>query len=175
VAKLYIANCSKQNFLLTYMLPENTKPFIHEMRPGTQVELNHSPDEVASIIRQHELYGMHPADKVTKGFGGRCYRLDRPISVEAIEQGISQTDEEAIKRATIMRQAAVAAGDAALEQAAESVGARQVAPLQVEITEDRKDPTDTGPKFGETITLDKPNLPGDIREKAERSAKERRR
>lgn len=175
MAKLYIANCSKQNFLLTYKLPENEKAFIHELRPGTQVCLTHTSDEIARIIAQHEIYGMQPADKVTKGFGGRCYRLEKPVSVEAIEQGISQTDEEAIKRAEVMRQAAVAAGDAALEQAAESVGARQVAPLQVEIVEERKDPTDTGAKFGETITLDKPNLPSDIREKAERSAKERRR
>ena len=79
MAKLYIANCSKQNFLLTYMLPENPKAFIHEMRPGTQVCLTHTSDEIDRIIAQHELYGMQPADKVTKGFGGRCYRLEKVL------------------------------------------------------------------------------------------------
>ena len=92
--ELFIANCSKQDFLFTYMLPENPRPFSHKIRAGAQIKLNQSQIEVDTVIKQHELYGMMEATKVKKGFGSLTYRVDKPISVDAIENGFTQSDQE---------------------------------------------------------------------------------
>ena len=68
------------------MLPENLRPFSHNIRSGSQVELSHSQIEVDAIIAQHSIYGMMEAAKVKKGFGGLAYRIDKPISIDAIHR-----------------------------------------------------------------------------------------
>ena len=62
----YVANCRKQDFLFTYMFVENPRPFHHKIRAGSQLQLNLDQGEVEQIIKQHSIYGMQPADKVTK-------------------------------------------------------------------------------------------------------------
>jgi len=88
--KLYVANCSKQEHDFTYMLIENPRPFHHKIRAGAQMEINGSLEEIDHIIKQHSIYGMMEVGKVQKGFGGICYRLNKPISVDAIEAGLDQ-------------------------------------------------------------------------------------
>lgn len=160
MAKLYIANCKKQDFMFTYMLRENPKPYVFVIRAGTQHAFEHDKDDLQQIVDQHGGYGMMEADKCRKGFGGLCYRFDKPISVEAIEMGLSQSDQEAIERSLNARKLTAAAADQVLEQKAAEVGARQVAPLSVEVVEEQKNPTDTGPKFNETITVEKQGAGG---------------
>ena len=157
MAKLYIANCSKQDFLLTYMLPENPRAFMHHIRPGAQHLVEGDQQQLQWIVDQHAKYGMQEADKVSRGFGGRCYRFDKPVSVEAIELGLSQSDQEAIDRALQARQATAVAADAILDRAAEQVGARPTGELSVEVIEENKDPT-RQVQFGETITVEKPGV-----------------
>ena len=140
------------------MLPENLRPFSHNIRSGSQVELSHSQIEVDAIIAQHSIYGMMEAAKVKKGFGGLAYRIDKPISIDAIHQGFSQTEQEAIDRALEARKVQAVAADQHLSNKAQEMGLKQKAPLELEVIEESKNPADIGGKFNETIEIVKENL-----------------
>lgn len=157
--KLYVANTTKQEFDFTYMLPENPRPFMHKIRAGSQVEITGSQDDVDAIINQHSIYGMVEANKVKKGFGGLCYRLEKPISVDAIEQGLSQNDQDKIDRALDARKLSAAAADQVISQRAQEMGLQQRSPLEVEVVEEGKNPYDTSGKFNETIEVIKDGGP----------------
>jgi len=150
---LYIANCSKQDRLFTYMFVENPKPYHHKIASGSQIKIDGSDFELDQIIKQHSIYGIQPADNVGKGFSGVAYRIGKPISVGAIESGISQKDQEMIDRALEARKNTAAATDAILQRRAQEFGSRQTAPLEIEITEETRGPTDNAEKFAETITV----------------------
>jgi len=158
--KLYIANCSKQEFDFTYMLPENVRPFMHKIRAGSQIELNHNQDETDRIIQQHSLYGMMEVGKVKKGFGGLCYRLDKPISVEAIQNGFTQTEQEQIDRALQARTVTAVVQDQKFSELAQQRGLTQKGALEIEVVEEPRGPADTSEgKFNETITVVKDGGP----------------
>lgn len=151
--KLYIANCSKQEHLFTYMLPENPRPFSHSIRAGGQIEIPGQQDQLMSIIGQHQVYGMMEVNKVGKGFGGLCYRLEKPISVEAIQAGFSQSDQEMIDRAQEARTVTAAAADQIIAQKAQEMGLKQKSGLEVEIIEEKKNAADNSPKFEQTLEV----------------------
>jgi phage major head subunit gpT-like protein len=156
--QIYVANCSKHDFLFAYMFVENPKPFHHKIRAGSQVRIEASTDEIDQIIKQHSIYGMQPIEAVKKGFGGLAYRLNKPISVEAIEQGLSQSDQEAIDRALEARKNTAAAVDSILSNKAQEFGSRQSAPVEIEVIEEGKGPADNSVKFNETITVVKDGI-----------------
>lgn len=151
--KLYVANCSKQEFLFTYMLPENPRPFSHAIRAGGQIEIPGEHDAIDAIIKQHSVYGMMEATKVKKGFGNLAYRIDKPISVEAIENGFSQSDQEMIDRAQNARNITAAAADQMIANKAQEMGLKQKSGLEVEVIEEKKNAADHEPKFEQTIEV----------------------
>ena len=151
--ELFIANCSKQDFLFTYMLPENPRPFSHKIRAGAQIKLIQDQIQVDAIIKQHQPYGIMEVGKVNKGFGGLCYRFNKPISVEAIESGISQSDQENIERANEARKITAVAQDQIISQKAQEMGLKQKSGVEVEVVEEKKNAADTESKFDETIEV----------------------
>ena len=151
--KLYIANCSKQEHLFTYMLPENPRPFSHSIRAGSQIEIPGDKDVVDAIVKQHSLYGLQKANDVRKGFGGLCYQLDKPISVEAIKNGFTQTEQEQIDRALEARKITAAAADQIMSNKAQEMGIKQTSGLEVEVLEEKKNAADNEPKFEQTIEV----------------------
>ena len=151
--ELFIANCSKQDFLFTYMLPENPRPFSHKIRAGAQIKLVQDQIQVDAIIKQHQPYGIMEVGKVSKGFGGLCYRFNKPISVEAIESGISQSDQENIERANEARKITAVAQDQIISQKAQEMGLKQKSGVEVEVVEEKKIAADTESKFDETIEV----------------------
>jgi hypothetical protein len=151
--ELFIANCSKQDFLFTYMLPENPRPFSHKIRAGAQIKLVQDQIQVDAIIKQHQPYGIMEVGKVSKGFGGLCYRFNKPISVEAIESGISQSDQENIERANEARKITAVAQDQIISQKAQEMGLKQKSGVEVEVVEEKKNAADTESKFDETIEV----------------------
>ena len=96
---------------------------------------------------------MMDVKKVKKGFGGLCYAIDKPISVEAIESGFTQSDQEMIDRAQQARNATAAAADQILANKAQEMGLKQKSGLEVEIVEDKKNAADNGEKFNQTIEV----------------------
>jgi len=157
--KLYVANCSKQEFNFTYMLMENPRPFAHRIRSGSQQEITGNQDEIDHIINQHAIYGMMEAGKVKKGFGGIAYRIDKPISIEAIQQGLSQRDQEMIDRAQLSRTITAAAADQILTAKAQEMGLKQKSGLEIEVLEEKKNAADDSSKFNEIIEVVKENVP----------------
>jgi len=151
--KLYIANCSKQEFLFTYMLPENPRPFSHAIRAGGQIEIAGNQDAVDAIVKQHSLYGMMEANKVKKGFGNLAYSIDKPINVDAIENGFTQSDQEMIDRAQNARNITAAAADQMIANKAQEMGLKQKSGLEVEVIEEKKNAADNEPKFEQTIEV----------------------
>jgi len=151
--KLYVANCSKQDFNFTYMLLENPKPFHHRIRAGGQWEIIGTPTEIDHIINQHSIYGMMEANKVKKGFGGIAYRIDKTINVEAIEAGLSQSDQEAIDRAQNARNLTAAAADQIIATKAQEMGLRQTSGLEIEVVEEKRNAGDQTEKFEQTIQV----------------------
>ena len=151
--KLYVANCSKQEHLFTYMIPENPRPFSHSIRAGAQIEIPGNQDAIMAIIGQHQIYGMMEVNKVTKGFGGLCYRLEKPISVEAIENGFTQSDQEMINKAQESRNITAAASDQMIANKAQEMGLKQRSGLEIEVIEEKKNAADNSPKFEQTIEV----------------------
>ena len=151
--KIYIANCSKQEFHFTYMLPENPRPFAHHIRAGAQIEIANDKDAIDAIIKQHALYGMMEVGKVTKGFGGLCYRLNKPISISAIEQGLSQKDQEMIDRALEARKVTAAAQDQIISNKAQEMGLKQRSGIEIEVVEEKRNAADNESKFEQTIEV----------------------
>jgi hypothetical protein len=151
--KLYIANCSKQDFNFTWCDLENPQPFMRKLRAGSQTEIDGSPDRLSHIVKQHEVYGMMEASKVKKGFGGIAYRLDKPISVDAIYNGIEQKDQEAIDRALEARKVTAAAADQVISAKAQEMGLRQKSGIEVEVLEEKRNAADQDAKLNETIEV----------------------
>ena len=157
--KLYVANTTKQEFLFTYFLPENTRPFSHNIRAGSQIEIIGSDIEVDCIINQHAIYGMVEANKAKKGFGGLVYRMEKPVSLEAIQAGLAQNEQDMIDRALEARKVTAAAADQIISNRAQEMGIQQKAPLEVEVVEESKNPYEKSGKFNETIEIVKDGGP----------------
>ena len=139
--------------MFTYMLPENPRPFSHAIRAGGQIEIGGDQDAIDAIIKQHSIYGMMEATKVKKGFGSLTYRVDKPISVDAIENGFTQSDQEMIDRAQMARNVTAAAADQILQNKAQEMGLKQKSGLEVEVIEEKKNAADYEPKFEQTIEV----------------------
>jgi len=135
------------------MLPENPRPFSHSIRAGSQIEIPGDKDVVDAIVKQHSLYGLQKANDVRKGFGGLCYQLDKPISVEAIKNGFTQTEQEQIDRALEARKITAAAADQIMSNKAQEMGIKQTSGLEVEVLEEKKNAADNEPKFEQTIEV----------------------
>lgn len=105
--RLYIANCTKQDHLFLANLPErpgnsHIKQFI---KAGQQIALDGLESNVIEdIVRQHEPYGLRCADEISRirDFVGQCYRVDKPVPLDAMlstfETNDSALDELAAKR-----------------------------------------------------------------------------
>lgn len=155
---LYVANCTKMEYLFTFSLSGAARPFALPIRAGGQIKLEYSDSEIDSIIDQHGMYGFKDASGVGKGFGGLCYRKTRPVSIDAIEGGISQTEQDQIDRALEVRKLTAAATDHVLQEEATKLGARQTGTTEIEVVEDSRGPGDSKEgKFNETIEVVKNN------------------
>lgn len=151
--KLYIANCTKSKFILTYSLPEIKKVHVRNLPMGGQIMLEYNKDDLDYIINQHTRYGMQDVNHVKKGFGGLAYRFDKPISLSAIEEGISQSMQEKIDQAQEALKMTVASADEHAFNIAREAGGKQISGLSLEITEEKQGPTDHDKKYTQTIEV----------------------
>ena len=85
MAKLYVANTSRQHAQFIARLPEHGTILRKPIRSGQQ-EMVYEGElyVIEQIIQQNELYGLKKAEEVTrtKTFTGMAYRIDRPIAVD---------------------------------------------------------------------------------------------
>jgi len=149
----YIANCTKQERLFCYSLPENPRPFAQHIRAGAQIKIDMPQDHIDAIIRQHEIYGFVDARKVGKKFAGYCYSINKPVTLDTIEAGILQTENDADDRAADMREIGAIVTDNIIAQKAQEVGMTQKGLTEVEITEQSTGPSDNRSLISETIEV----------------------
>jgi hypothetical protein len=155
---LYVANCSYHEHDFAYRLIENPRPFMQPIGAGKQIKITASQDDIDQIIRQHQPYGFCEVNEVAKGFGGMCYRLGKPISVGAIESGISQKDQDNIDRALEARKINAVATDQQIAKVTQELGGKQLGAYEIEISEDNKGPTETANRFEQTIAVVKEDV-----------------
>jgi hypothetical protein len=158
MTKLYIANCTKQNAFFEYSILENPRRFAKDIRAGGQIEIDNNADTLNYIIGQHERYGFVEVSKVGKGFSGLCYRFDKPISISAIEAGMSQNEQDMIDRAFEARKIQAVVTDQIISKVAQEGGLRQRESLEVEVVEEKRNFADNEDKFEQTITVQKEGI-----------------
>jgi len=153
---LYIANCSKMEHLFCFSLKGAARPFALPIKAGGQIKLDYYDSDLQQVIDQHEQYGFRDVNQIGKGFGGLCYRHVMPINVEAIEAGITQTEQDQIDRALEVRKLTAAATDHVMQEEAQKLGVTQTGTTEIEVIEETRGVGDskTG-KFNETIEVAK--------------------
>ena len=139
MAKMYVANLTRQAQDFIYRLPETRKSTFQQIPVGGQVLLSGdlTTKDIEAVIQQHAPYGMVPAAEVAKRreFNGLCFALDRPVPIEALRRGLEANRAVLDARGVeLRRQAAIAVNN--LTQDADP----DVAAMEVEIIEqDSKD------------------------------------
>lgn len=154
--KLFVANCSKQNFEFAYWAPENRRPLVQRIGIGEQVQVykDANPEDLRNIIEQHLPYGIVKTDEIdrTKAFVGLAYQFDKPINVEKIMIASENNDDVLTKMALERRKEGAAALDNTLSSIAQDAG-NGLASLSMEVEEVPRPGIDTA--VNETIEVQK--------------------
>jgi hypothetical protein len=157
MAKLFVANASKQVQEFHYWAPDSRRPLIQNIQPGTQQQIwQEAPrDQLEMIVHQHEMYGIKPASELDRnpGYAGLVYAFDKPITTSRIEAAIEQNNDALDRNAQERRKEAALATDAAMDQLGEETGLHHSS-LEVEIVEERRPDADT--TVNETVAVEKP-------------------
>ena len=121
MAKLYVANCCRQTVHFIFRLPENTRLFTKDIKPGQQALVHEGlTEDVDKIIRDHSMYGLTRVDQIDrkKPFVGTCYQIDKEITVDQINKALMH-NEDVLEALGLehRKQAAVVAADTVDRQA----------------------------------------------------------
>ena len=124
MSKMYVANASIQRHEFIYRIPEQQKQRRLTIEPMSQVKLadDLNPEQIQSIIEQHEHYGFASTAEIKSGtvkknFTRLCYSVDQPVSSILIE-ALSRSNIavlDATGRA-LRQQAAIASNEAVVRQ-----------------------------------------------------------
>lgn len=152
--KLYIANCTHQNQVVFYRVPENPSPRQQHIEIGHQIQISGdlNPIQIESIINQLRPYGMVAVDEIdrTKPFIGMCYAVDKSIKVDFILRAHEHNSKVLTEMGQKYRQEAAVATNNAVEQNLK--GNLKLNALDIEVIEEpRKD--GTGSDFSETVRV----------------------
>jgi len=146
MARLYVANATKQNQEFHFWAPDNRRPLIQTILPGQQVQVwNEAPrDQLEQIVRQHEIYGIKPASELDRNreYVGMVYQFDKPIVSDRIEQALTQNDQALQKQALERRKESAAALDEAMTRDSAEAGV-QLQGLSVEVREEERPGAET--------------------------------
>lgn len=154
MAKLYIANCTKQRHDFLYRAPEQKHHVKEPIEIGAQIMVwKDAPrEELIGIVEQHEIYGLIPVSDIdrTKHFVGMCYSFDKPIDVNKIMYTVENNDSVLEAGALEARKESAQVISHSLGQIAQDSG-NGLNSVEVEIQEMTRPGHD--PKMNETITV----------------------
>jgi len=113
---LFIANTSNKNNEFNFRLPERTQLRTVQIPAGMQMEVlkNASKEEVDSVIKQHEPYGLVNEAEIKKicKFAGTVYSIDKPVRVNSMELAMEANNDILLQEGHEQRKiAAVALND----------------------------------------------------------------
>jgi len=112
MARLYVANTTKQHHNFLAWIPESTKQYCETVRIGSQLCIGDFPlDQIDLIVKQHARYGLVPYKEIKnlRTFAGLCYSVGAPVPLEAILQGVQHNDRALDERAAERREEQAAA------------------------------------------------------------------
>lgn len=139
MARLYIANTTKQHHHFFYRLPEDSVPRGVMIKVGAQEQLpgDLSLENIERIIGQHERYGLKnwAGIKNAKDFVGLCYSIDKPILVDHILTAVEHNDDVLDTAADDRREVEAAAVAGSIQNSMREVGVN-VARTEVTMQED---------------------------------------
>ena len=115
MAKLYIANLTRQHHHFIYRVPESGRMQTQRIEVGKQILVfgEAAPEVLSAIIAQHEVYGIIAVSAIDQSrgrFTGICYQYNKPIDVAKIERGIAQNTDVLAAQGVEMRRTAALAG-----------------------------------------------------------------
>ena len=111
------------------------------------------------FLKQYFAANKKHGSKDRKFIAHLCYvyyRLGhslKPISIEAIQSGFTQTDQEMIDKAQESRNITAAASDQILANKAQEMGLKQKSGLEIEVVEEKRNAGDNSEKFEQTIEV----------------------
>lgn len=154
MAKLYIANCTRQRHEFIYRAPEQKNPVTQVIDIGQQIMVwkDAPKDELNNIVEQHEHYGLINVANIdrSKFFVGMCYQFDKPIDVNKIMYTVENNDTVLEERALKARKQAATVISHSLNQVAQDAG-NALGNVDVEIKELAQPGKEAN--FSETITV----------------------
>ncbi|QLU14942.1 hypothetical protein [Citrobacter freundii] len=153
--KLFIANTTKQRHIFTFRVLETGRLRQIPIDHGSQTAvLDGSTDEIETVIKHHQVYGLIDASKIdqSRQFVGLCYSIDKPVSANIIEKTIRDNDDHLTRNAHNRRQASVAALDNSLRES--GIGYDGEMEFSAEQAKGR-DETDDTPTVNEKIVTEK--------------------
>jgi hypothetical protein len=160
MARLFVANCTKQRHEFTYFVPEDRRGSLKKiMIPiGGQVMVHKedTPEVLNEIIDQHIRYGLVAAKDIpkTRAFIGVCYSINQMIDVDDIMTAAEHNDDVLIERGLHQRKTATLAMDAEMSKSVgEAGGTLEV--LEVNIREDTKGKPESE-RASQSISVEKP-------------------
>jgi hypothetical protein len=104
LARLFVANTTKQNLELGYRMIEHKHPSASYLKipAGQQAEfpLDINSEDTNHLLAQWSGHGMVKYDEITRtdGFVGLAYRLDKPITSDQIQSGLDANQDAAQDR-----------------------------------------------------------------------------
>lgn len=171
MAKLFIANCTKQNMQFTYRLTDNPKrPMFLNIRYGAQAMLPQDLplNELDRIIKAQERYGMIPVEELDrrKDYTGFVYSIDKPVPVAKIDRVINHNIGILDRRGVEIRRQTAVMANATIDKAISDqrsydprgLGTKDVFEVSV-IEQDQNNGQTT--TINEIITVDANARPGD--------------
>lgn len=149
MAKLYIANCTKQAHEFAFRVPAEDnfgrQPRLATIRidPGTQQQIMGDEPMVVlqAIVNQHRQYGLVSADEVvrTKEFVGRCYSFDKPVDLDKLNYAFDHNQGVLFERGQQQRSEMAVAVDQMLRDP--QLPQQPLGEVGVEVLEDADTPT----------------------------------
>jgi hypothetical protein len=164
MAKLYIANLSKQVHEFHYRVPAEVgysrQAQIRTILPGTQQQIHSEAPLVVleAIVDQHRQYGLIEATEVhkAKGFVNLCFSFDVPVNLDQLNYGVDHNQGALFDQGLRNREEAAVAFDHAVDSNLQDAqhrgelrGSAAVRAVSVETLEDAD-----APKFGEGVRVD---------------------
>jgi len=155
MSKLFIANCTKQDFEFHFWVDENTRPITTKIRMGSQMLIYEqgTKSDHEHIIKQHQIYGLKPVNEIdrTKEFVGLCYQFEKPIPLDRLQTTFDHNDDAMAHSAQEHRKLATLSMDDTLKRSAQETDST-LANFEVEVVEQQQKGVDT--KIHESIVVE---------------------
>jgi hypothetical protein len=164
MAKLYVANTSRQNHVYMYRMPESRHLRQRDIPAGCQVSFveDFSPEELDYVVMQGSTYGMKRHDEVDRAREhiGLIYNVGKPVPLTPMRAAMDENLEVLQKTSQEALQRAAAGVEQSLMTKHEQFGHPKVERLHMSV-EGVQEGDGPKPEFSAHYTVDRNAPPGE--------------